>query len=111
MAVPALVGALFLGVGSVLGKVRPNWFVGIRTPWTMSSKRAWVRTHRLGGFLFIALGALFIVTGFAKIRWFAYLAMGGVFAVVAVLFVYSYWVWRTDPEKLAPVGTQPADDE
>jgi uncharacterized membrane protein len=110
MAVPFLVGALFIVFGALMGKIRPNWFVGIRTPWTMSSKQAWVRTHRLGGFLFIALGIVFIVTGLAKVRWFAYVAMGGVFAVVAILAAYSYWVWRGDTEKLPPVGTQPGDD-
>jgi uncharacterized membrane protein len=44
-----LLGVLFSVLGSVLGKVRPNWFVGIRTPWTLSSTRSWDKTHRLGG--------------------------------------------------------------
>ncbi len=45
---PLAVGLLFVVLGSVMGKIRPNWFVGIRTPWTISSKVAWVRTHRPG---------------------------------------------------------------
>ena len=48
-AVPLAVGALFVLFGSVLGQVQPNWFVGIRTPWTLSSTESWSRTHRLGG--------------------------------------------------------------
>jgi uncharacterized membrane protein len=105
-----LVGVLMLGIGAVLGKIRPNWFVGIRTPWTMSSKQAWVKTHRLGGFMFIALGLLFIVTGLVDVRWSSYLTIGGILTVVVILTAYSYWVWRSDPEKLAPVGTQPNDE-
>jgi uncharacterized membrane protein len=32
-----------------MGKIRPNWFVGVRTPWTLSSKLSWDKTHRLAG--------------------------------------------------------------
>jgi uncharacterized membrane protein len=111
LVVPVIVGTLFVVFGGVLGKIRPNWFVGIRTPWTMSSKQSWVRTHRLGGWLFMALGVLFIGTGLSKISALAYFSFGGILIVVVTLFGYSYIVWRNDPEKLAAVGTQPADDE
>jgi uncharacterized membrane protein len=110
-AIPLLVGALCVTFGAVMGKVRPNWFVGIRTPWTISSKQAWIRTHRLGGWLFVLQGLLFIAAGLAKVAWFSNLVGGSVLTVVAVLFVYSYFVWRQDPEKFAPAGTSPADDD
>ena len=61
--IPMLVGGLFLVMGSVLGKIRPNWFVGIRTPWTLSSKLAWTKTHRLGGWVFMLAGLLFLAAG------------------------------------------------
>ena len=109
--VPIAVGALFLLVGTVLGKIRPNWFVGIRTPWTMSSKISWVRTHRMGGWLFMALGVLFAATGTFKLGSFGFVVIGAVIAVVVILFGYSYVVWKADPEKQSPAGTQPADDE
>lgn len=109
--VPSLVGGLLVVVGSVLGKVRPNWFVGIRTPWTLSSKLAWAKTHRLGGWLLIADGlALVIVAGVLRPAW----ASGAVAAVligsVLLLSVYSYLVWRTDPDKTPPAGTSPAEE-
>jgi len=109
--VPLGVGALFVLFGVVLGKVRPNWFVGVRTPWTISSKTSWVRTHRLGGWLFMALGVLFAVTGAFRLGRFGYVVMGALLGVVVILFVYSYLVWKTDPEKQPPAGTLPADDE
>lgn len=109
--VPFAVGALFLLVGAVLGKVRPNWFVGVRTPWTLSSKQSWVRTHRLGGWLFMALGLLFLIVGATGFETFGKLVIGAVITVVVVLFVYSYFAWRADPDKQPPAGTQPADDE
>src|SRR5207342_2538108 len=52
-AIMALVGALFVLIGFVLGGVQPNWFIGIRTPWTMSSRKSWDDTHRAARWLFI----------------------------------------------------------
>jgi len=111
LIVPVLVGSLFVVIGGVMGKIRPNWFVGIRTPWTLTSKMAWVRTHRLGGWLFVAQGLCFIASGVVGLPAFHLVVIGSMFAVIVVLFVYSYLVWRTDPEKQSPAGTQPADDE
>ena len=105
---PLLMGALFVVVGNLLGKLRPNWFVGIRTPWTLSSKDAWVRAHRAGGWVFIAGGLAFMVAGVVHTPWVLWTAIaafaGGLLAVVA----YSYFVWRADPDKVPPAGTLPA---
>ena len=105
-AVPVAVGALFVLFGSVLGQVKPNWFVGIRTPWTLSSAESWARTHRLGGWIFIALGVLFAVTGAFKLGSFGYVVIGAALAAVAALVVYSYFIWRRDPAKQPPPGTR-----
>ena len=108
--VPAALGGLFLLLGSVLGKVKPNWFVGIRTPWTLSSARSWERTHRLGGWLFMGLGLLFLLTGVFGLGSAGVGVFGAMLAVVVVLFVYSYFVWRADPEKQAPGAPRRGDD-
>jgi uncharacterized membrane protein len=107
-AVPVAVGALFMLFGSVLGQVKPNWFVGIRTPWTLSSTESWARTHRLGGWLFIALGVLFAITGAFKLGSFGYVVIGAAIAAVAVLVVYSYFVWRSDPARRTTPGGPPS---
>ena len=54
--VPLLLGLLFLVLGAVLPRIRPNWLVGIRTPWTLTSEVAWTRTHRVGSWLFALFG-------------------------------------------------------
>jgi uncharacterized membrane protein len=108
---PFLLGGLFLLIGSVMGKLRPNWFVGVRTPWTLSSKTSWVRTHRLGGWLFMAQGLIFIVCGVLGFGKLGPTVIGSMLVIVVVLMAYSYIVWRDDPEKQAPAGTQPADDD
>ncbi len=47
MIIPAMAG-LFYFIGILLGKAKRNWFIGIRTPWTLSSDRVWNKTHKLG---------------------------------------------------------------
>lgn len=70
--------------------------MGIRTPWT----RSWERTHRLGVWLFAALGALTMLT--AAVPWAAvFVIPGGAAAIVVALAAYSYVVWRDDPDKHA----------
>ena len=106
---PLLLGGLLVLIGNLMGKLRPNWFVGIRTPWTLSSKASWTRTHRLGGWLLIVSGLL--VMSCAVVRRPGYLL--GV-AIVCVAFlvsliVHSYVVWKHDPDKSPPAGTLPAE--
>jgi len=61
---PLALGFLFIVIGNYLGRVQPNWFVGIRTPWTLSSDEIWRKTHRLGGWVCVFAGLLFIVSAF-----------------------------------------------
>jgi uncharacterized membrane protein len=104
----SVIGLLFIVLGNVMGKVRPNWFVGVRTPWTLSSKRSWVRTHRLAGWLFTLAGLIFLALIAVNIRGALSLIVGSVVGVIAVvLIVYSYVEWRGDPEKSPPSGTSP----
>jgi len=96
------VGAMFVVIGNFLGKTRSSWFLGIRTPWTLSSERSWTLTHRLGGYLFIGTGALTAVVAFLfPPEVFFWVLIVGLGASVAALFVYSYLVWRDDPDRRA----------
>lgn len=107
---PLVAGAMCVVLGGVLGKLRPNWFVGIRTPWTLSSKQAWTRTHRAAGWLSIVLGVATMGAAMLGAEW-ALWALGIGAGVGALgLAAYSYRVWRDDPEKLPPAGTLPAEN-
>jgi uncharacterized membrane protein len=104
---PLLVGAMFVLIGNVMGKLRPNWFVGVRTPWTLSSKVSWTRTHHVGGWMFIGLGILLMAAALVRAPW-AFAAVGVIGGIaVAGLIGYSYVVWRADPDKTPPAGTLP----
>lgn len=99
------VGLLFVLLGLVMGKIQPNWFVGIRTPWTLSSRRSWTRTHRLGGWMFIGTGLLLMLGGLLPASWMAALILGPTIIVSLILVVYSYLEWRKDPDR-SPPGTR-----
>jgi uncharacterized membrane protein len=95
------IGVLFAVIGNYLGKTRSNWFLGIRTPWTLSSERSWLLTHRLGSRLFIGLGLMGVVLGLVAGPDVGLVAlMLSVLAVVALLFVYSYFAWRDDADRV-----------
>lgn len=102
IVVSLAVGALLIVIGNLMGKIRPNWFVGIRTPWTISSKASWTKTHRLGGRLFIVMGLAFIAAGIARSPWTFIAAAAIAIGSVIWMLVYSYLVWRDDPDKLPP---------
>jgi uncharacterized membrane protein len=86
-----VLGVLFIGIGEIMGRVGVNWFMGIRTPWTLSSPQVWDDTHRLGGKLFKISGVLTLLAVFFS----GWLAL--VLAVLPVLFssvyvtIYSYF--------------------
>ena len=94
------VSILLIAIGNMLGKARPNWFFGIRTPWTLSSDLAWDKTHRVTGRLMVVGGlamlaaAVLLPPRFA----FAILLIG---SLVPTFFgiVYSYFVWKSDPSR------------
>src|ERR1700733_4433072 len=56
-------GLLFVVLGNFMGKLTRNFFVGIRTPWTLVSDEVWLRTHRLGGKLFVLAGVGLVGSG------------------------------------------------
>lgn len=104
-----VVAVLFVILGGAMGKFRPNWFVGIRTPWTLSSKVSWVKTHRVGGWVFVGIGlaTLMVVLVSGKAGFYTLVAL--TIAGVVYLVVYSYVAWRDDPEKVPAQDTGPAD--
>jgi len=105
-----VIGAEFVALGNVLGKVRPNWFVGVRTPWTLSSKESWVKSHRLAGWVFVFGGALMLAAGLSGAQWLQIAALVGFFGGLIGAVVYSYVVWKRDPDKVPPAGTTPAEN-
>jgi uncharacterized membrane protein len=95
----ALVGALFIIMGNVMGKVRWNYTVGIRTPGTLADEWVWDRTHRFGGWTFVLAGVLLLIGAFAAPAGapVARLIVPVVLIVTAACVAKSYLLWRERP--------------
>jgi uncharacterized membrane protein len=85
-------GILFVVMGNLLGKVTRNFFVGIRTPWTLANEEVWYRTHRLAGKLFVAAGLVVVATSFVGMHMWPMVVSLVVAGLVPV--VYSYVIYR-----------------
>lgn len=92
MMVPAL-GILFYFIGVVLGKAKRNWFVGIKTPWTLSNDKVWNKTHLLGSRLFKIAGIL-AFAGFVLPDYAVWLVIVPVSVFSVYLIFYSYFEFR-----------------
>ncbi len=89
------VGLFFAFLGNVMYSVKQNYFVGIRTPWTLESEDIWRKTHQLGGKLWFAGGLLIaivtlLLNNTASFAFF--LSVAGFIVIVPV--VYSYMLFR-----------------
>ncbi|HUE99524.1 MAG TPA: SdpI family protein [Anaerolineales bacterium] len=90
---PAM-GLLFILIGSLLRQAKRNFFIGIRTPWTLSSDTVWDKTHQLGAILFMASGVLAVIGGFfggMTAFWMLFVPLIG---STLFLLAYSYVLYR-----------------
>ena len=89
---PAL-GILFYYIGVLLEKAKRNWFIGIRTPWTLSDDSVWEKTHKIGGKLFKIAGLIALLSVLLPAR-ILYLTLVPALAASLFLVVYSYFKYR-----------------
>jgi uncharacterized membrane protein len=87
----ASVGALFVVIGNYMGKFTRNYVMGIRTPWTLANDEVWLRTHRLGGKVFVISGLAVIA---AVLLGQAHLGVAVLLAAAVIPVIYSYVVYR-----------------
>jgi uncharacterized membrane protein len=90
--IPAI-SILFIVIGILLPKVKKNYFVGIRTPWTLASEETWNKTHSLGGKLFVLTGLLTLLSPFLSEKPMTFLIFTVIEAVI-IVFVYSYLIYK-----------------
>jgi len=87
---------LLVVIGFVTERARPNWFIGIRTPWTLSSPTVWEKTHRLGGLVFKIAGVLTLV-GLALPELIGmYFSIVPLTIAVLIPTVYSYLLYQNE---------------
>lgn len=91
---------LMLVMGNYIGNVKPNWFVGIRTPWTLDNPEVWRKTHRMAGKLWVASSAVMLLLGIiVPIGVFGVLFFIYIITFIALIpAVYSYLLFRRGAE-------------
>lgn len=90
------IGLLFIFIGFMLRQAKRNFFIGIRTPWTLSSDRVWDKTHQIGSILFIVAGALAVVGSLFGGMTAFWMLMIPIFSSTIFLVIYSYVLYKQE---------------
>jgi len=90
LIVKAAVAVLLIVIGNFMGQFRHNYFIGIKTPWTLANEEVWHRTHRMAARIWVLGGLLCLSMAFFQTSWGAYVYLGSIFAMVIVPTVHSY---------------------
>lgn len=93
-----LLGVFFIIIGNYMPKIKPNFFMGIKNPWTISNEDVWKKTHRLGGKIFFIIGIFITLIGFILNRKISFIITIFIFIACIVLYVMSY-IWYKKIEK------------
>ncbi len=91
--IPAL-SILFYYVGVMMGQTKRNYFIGIRTPWTLANDEIWDKTHQLGGKLFKVAGIVSLIGLILPNKIGLFIAIGFIIVAAIIPVVYSYIIWR-----------------
>ncbi|WP_287409404.1 SdpI family protein [Oceanithermus sp.] len=90
-------GLTFALIGNYLPKAPQNWLFGVRTPWTLTSPRAWQVTNRVGGWVFIALGlGVAVAAWWWPPEWVLWGMTAALLLATLYLVVLSWAVWRAE---------------
>jgi uncharacterized membrane protein len=95
---PIGIGILFYYVGILLNHSKRNWFIGIKTPWTLSSDTIWDKTHKLGSILFKISGTLAII-GILFQNYAMIVALAPIIISVIYLTIYSYLEYKKENKR------------
>jgi len=96
--VPAAVSLLLVVFGIYMGNIQPNYFIGIRTPWTLENPVVWQKTHKLGGPVYIVAGLIGLIGSFLGQKAGFLMLIIPVIAGSLFIVFYSWWIFK-NPEK------------
>ncbi len=89
------IGILYLLLGNYFKTIRANYFIGIRTPWTLENEEVWKKTHALGGKLWFGGGLIIVLSSIflnARINFVVFMIVTGILVLIPI--VYSYVAFR-----------------
>jgi uncharacterized membrane protein len=85
-----IIGLLFAFLGNYFKTIKPNYFIGIKTPWTLENEDVWKKTHELGGKLWFVGGLLMALTFVLpnNIQFYTFMGITAVITVIPILYSY-----------------------
>jgi len=92
---PISIGILFFYIGVLCENAKRNWFIGIRTPWTLSNEKVWEKTHKIGGKLFKIAGVIAFIGVFFQ-NYALFFILIPEFLAVAYTIIYSYFEYQKE---------------
>ncbi|AOT70510.1 SdpI family protein [Geosporobacter ferrireducens] len=94
IAIRLALGIVFILLGNYMSQIRHNYFFGIRNPWTLANEQVWKKTHRVGGYGFVIVGIISVLTTFTTGTTAFAITIGSLVIMVSVTFVYSYLTYK-----------------
>ncbi len=90
-----MLGGLFAVLGNFMNNIKPNYFVGLRLPWTLESEDNWRKTHQLGGKIWVAGGLLIAILGMlTSTVWMSKIMLAMIVMMVFIPGFYSYKLYQ-----------------
>ena len=89
-----ILGIIFILLGNYMPKIRPNYFLGIKNPWTLTNDVVWRKTHRFGGYIFIVFGVICILSSLIENKYNGVIMIITMSLGLIILYIYSYKVYR-----------------
>jgi uncharacterized membrane protein len=93
LVLPPALGILFFYIGILTEKTKRNWFIGIRTPWTLSNDKVWEKTHKIGGKMFKITGLIAILGMFFGEYAVWFIIIPAIFVAIYTI-IYSYFEYK-----------------
>ena len=101
IVVPFFIGIMFIVMGNYMPQAKPNYFIGIKTPWTLSSEVVWIKTHRIAGYVFILSGFILMIMPLFSQSFFPAF-MVSMFILFVIPSGMSYIYYKQEQEKKLP---------
>ncbi|WP_051531368.1 SdpI family protein [Clostridiisalibacter paucivorans] len=88
------IGIMFIVLGNYMGQIRHNYLFGIKNPWTLANEKVWRKTHRFGGYLFMIVGLLFVISILINNSLNFIIPIISLFFMLIIVNVYSYLLYK-----------------
>jgi uncharacterized membrane protein len=92
-----LIGILFIILGNYFKTIQPNYFIGIRTPWTLENETVWKKTHKLGGKMWFVGGIIVVLSSLVldkQLNFTLFLIITAIISIIPI--TYSYVVFKSE---------------